>query len=271
MKTKSLLCAMLLCATMATTDTLYASSDNEGGFMPRWRTGEEWVLEASHKDLNADTETWLAPIYWTFKVRSVKELNGVRCYVLHVFSKNSGVKDQAILYLSTDDLRPVRVIDIYSTINGMKHNSRDYDPSYAQPIIAEDTIVPYDLPAFPLENISESSRAQGAIMDGLGKIKDAFSRKFAKVREVGGLRFKRNITQSPKLPKTEKKNAAQGARVPGEEISNSSVYSIQLSEERSDNNLSQTWRPGYPWAVATTRRDRKVRLVKYSSNNGGNE
>lgn len=274
MKKKALLCSLLLSVAM-TAGTLFASQyDDSNGFMPKWQKGEEWVLEASHKDLKSDVAEWQAPIRWNFKVRNIKKLNGVECYVLHIHSTNKGVKDQAVLYLSTEDLRPVRVIDIYPSGLRMKHSVRDIDSSYAQPLLAEDTIVPYDLPVFPLESNSEGVRAQGAISDGINKIKDAFTKKFAKVRNVGGLMFKRTVTQKNVSPKTEKQNAAQGAMLRSESApaNNSPVYSVQLAEERTDNNLSQTWRKGYPWAVASSRRDRKVRLIKYSANNnGGNE
>ena len=275
MKKKALICSLLLSATMIT-GGLFASSDNESGFTPKWQKGEEWVLEASHKDLKSDVIEWQAPIRWNFKVRNIKNVNGVECYVLHIHSENKNIKDQAVLYLSTEDLRPVRVIDIYPAGFGMKHNKRDLDTSYAQPLIAEDTIVPYDLPVFPLESNTGELRAQGAIADGFNKIKDSFSKKFAKVRNVGGLMFKRTVTQKNVAPKSEKSNAAQGATLRSEANGTNSgqVFSVQLSEERTDNDLSQTWRKGYPWAVASSRRDRKVRLIKYTAhndNNGGNE
>jgi hypothetical protein len=267
MNKKSIVLGILLSAALAVGNVAFASE----GFVPSWNVGEEWVLESSHKDLKADKVEWQAPIRWNFKVRAMKQVQGVECYALHVHSQNPDVREQAILYLSKEDLRPIKVIDVFSTADGMKYNERDFDPEMPQPLLSEGTLVPYDLPVFPLENESAANRAEGAF----GKVREAITKKFARVRDVGGLSFKRTVSQKNKESKPQNGAAAQGAR--GMSTDAQPVYSIEMSEERSYNDISQTWRQGYPWSVASTKRDRKVRLIKYQSKasttdaNGGEE
>jgi hypothetical protein len=283
MNKKVLLVALMFCcATILVAPGIMASENSlepsQTGFTPTWQIGEEWVLESSHKDLKSDVESWQAPIQWVFKVRAIKEKNGVECYVIHIHANNPDVKNQAVLWLAKDDLRPVRVIDLYPTLNGMKYSEKEVDPNNPQPLLSEDTIVPYDLPVFPLET-EQANRAQGA--DGFsayGKIKEAIGKKFAKIRNVGGLSFKRTVSQNNKQPKRQNSDGFGAYSAQGMSKDAQQAYSIEISEERAQNDISQTWRQGYPWAVASTKRDRKVRLIKYqnktnnpNTENGGNE
>lgn len=260
MNKKSIVLGILLSAALAVGNVAFATE----GFVPSWSIGEEWVLESSHKDLKSDKVEWQAPIRWNFKVRAVKQVQGVECYALHVHSQNPDVREQAVLYLSKEDLRPIKVIDIFSTPNGMKYSEKDFDPEIPQPLLSEG-LVPYDLPVFPLENEGAENRAQGAF----GKVREAISKKFAKVQDVGGLSFKRTVSQKSKAPKRQSPSgAAQGAQ--GMRADAKPVYSIEMSEERSYNDISQTWREGYPWSVASTKRDKKVRLIKYQNKTNAN-
>ncbi len=263
MNKQSLVFGILLTVALALSNVALATE----GFTPSWSIGEEWVLESSHRDLKSDEVEWQVPIRWNFKVRAIKQVQGVECYALHVHSLNPDVREQAVLYLGKEDLRPIRVIDIFPSAEGMKHSQRDFDPNSPQPLLSDGSLVPYDLPVFPLEN--ESNRAQGAF----GRAREAVAKRFARVRNVGGVGFKRTVSQKNRQPKVNRANAAQGAQ--GLKADAKPVYSIEMSEERSTNDISQTWREGYPWSVAATKRDRKVRLIKYQNKqentNGGEQ
>lgn len=267
MKRTLILSALLLLAVM-TSGVSYASSPLEG-YVPAWQVGDRWVLEASYRDLKTAGDVWLPPVQWVFKVRAKKVINDQECYVVHVFARSADTKNQAVLWLSTADLRPLKVIDIFSTGEGMKHSEREVDPSAAEPLVAEDTMVPYDLPAFPLNRANTA--VQGA--DGFAAYRNQpTATKFAKVRNVGGLSFKRTVAQKNKAPDKQHADTFAAYRSTG------TTYQIEIDEARSGTKITQLWQKGSPWALSSENRDRKVRLIPHSeptplpqsgNNNGG--
>lgn len=264
MKRNLLLSVLLLLAALASGSAFAADGE---GFVPAWQVGERWVLEASYRDLKSPGEVWMPPVNWVFKVRARKNLHGQECYVLHVHARTSNVKNQAILWLSTQDLRPVKVVDIFPTSEGMKYIEREVDPNSSEPLLAEDSIVPYDLPAFPITRADKA--VQGA--DGFAAYRGgSLARKFARIRNIGGLSFKRTVAQKNKTPDKQHSDSFAAYRSSG------TTYQVEIDEERSGTNLVQLWQKGSPWAVSSENRNRKVRLIPASApaptsgNNGGN-
>ncbi|HNV72971.1 MAG TPA: hypothetical protein PKO06_24895, partial [Candidatus Ozemobacteraceae bacterium] len=124
------------------------------GYVPSYKIGDKWFVEATYRDMKTPGEPWMTPIVWTFDVKNIKPIAGQNAYVIHVYPKNRGLKMQAILYLATNDLRPLKVIDIFPRFLGVKHQVRDLDPNTPEPLLSENTLVPYDLPVFPLQKAS---------------------------------------------------------------------------------------------------------------------
>lgn len=245
---KNLLLAALLLAICS--GTLLADE----GFVPKWKIGDRWILEASYRDMRSPGEVWMPPLQWVFRVRNIKTWAGQECYVLHVFPKTPEMKVQAILWLAVADLRPLRVIDIYPTGEGVKSMERDIDPNNPQPLLAEDTLIPYDLPVFPLVRANRS--LQNA--DGFNAYRsEPVAKKFASVTKVGGLSFKRTTTQKNKMP--EKQYADTFASYRGGSINES--FQVELAEPRSNTSLIQLWQEGSPWAISSESVARKIRLV----------
>lgn len=241
------LVCMMICMTVWVTPQLFAE-----GFVPTWKVGEKWTLEATYRDLKEPGEVWLPPIQWTFMVRAVKNHNGVDCYVVHVFPRKGEFKMQAVLWLAVDDLRPVRVIDIFPTNEGAKFSDREIDPQSSEPLMAIDTMVPYDLPVFPL--VKADNAVQGA--DGFDAYRSQpAEKKYSKISKVGGLSFKRTIGQTNKAPEKQYADTFAAYRNGGE------TFQVEIAEERSNANITQLWQQGSPWAVSSSNRDRKVRLL----------
>lgn len=244
-------------------------SEPVNGFVPSWKVGQRWVLEASYRDLRVEGEAWMPSLQWIFKVRAIKNVDGQDCYALHIFGRKTSQKNQAILYLSVKDLRPVKVIDVFPTASGVKYQERDIDPNSKEPLVAEGTPIPYDLPSFPLEKVD--NRAQAA--DGFGAYNRSSStnaNKYSRIRNVGGISFKRTLSQKSKTPEKQYADAfaayANGTRNQGQR------FQVEIDEDRSDNKLTQLWQQGQPWAVSGNNKDRKIRLVPESElvhNNGG--
>lgn len=248
---RSVVLGMVFLLTLMSAAVTFANSPQEG-FVPTWKVGDSWILEATYRDLKLGDDVWLPPIQWTFKVRSIKQKNGVECYVVHVFPRSRQVKNQAILWLAVSDLRPIRVIDVFPANAGMTHSERDLDPSAAQPLLANDTIVPYDLPVFPLK------RADNAVQsaDGFSAYRNQpVEKKFAKLSNVGGLSFKRVVAQKNKAPEKQYADSFAAYRSTG------TTYQVEVGEERSGTKLMQLWQQGSPWAVSVESPERKVRLL----------
>lgn len=262
-KLRIFLLAAFTCLMLA--GTLYANE----GFVPKWNVGDRWVLEASYRDMRSPGEVWMPPLQWVFKVRSIKQIADQDCYVLHVYPKNSTLKVQAVLWLAVADLRPLRVIDIYPTNEGVKSSERDIDPSDPQPLLAEDTLVPYDLPVFPL--VKASASVQNA--DGFAAYRsEPKEKKFAKVTKVGGLSFKRTIGQKNKAPEKQYADTFAAYRSAG------ASFQVELAEPRSNTSLIQLWQEGSPWAISSESVARKIRLLPPTpptplpqTGNGGDE
>ena len=263
---KNLIISILVLATLVATNCAYAGSDS---FIPTWKVGQRWVLEASYRDLRAEGNAWMPSMQWIFNVRAKKNFNGEECYVLHVYGRKSSQKNQAVLWLSVKDLRPLKVIDVYPTASGMKYQERDVDSNSSEPLIAEGTPIPYDLPSFPLTKAD--NRAQAA--DGFGGYNRSVgteAKKFSRVRSVGGISFKRSVSQKNKNPDRQYADTFAGysrqTRRAGQN------FQVEIDEDRSDNKLTQLWQQGLPWAISAENKDRKVRLVpesEYMPKNGG--
>ncbi len=264
---KNLIVFFLLLTAIIISNSTYAGT--EEGFVPSWKVGQRWVLEASYRDLRDQGNVWMPPMQWIFNVRAKKTINGEECYVLHIYGRRSSQKNQAILWLSVKDLRPMKVIDVYPTASGMKYQERDVNSYSSEPLVAEGTPIPYDLPSFPL--VRADNRAQAA--DGFGAYNRSSApnaKKFSRIRSVGGISFKRSVSQKSKTPDKQFADAFAGyskaSRNPGQS------FQVEIDEDRSNNKLTQIWQQGAPWAVSGINRDRKVRLVpesEYLNNDGG--
>ena len=124
MKKNMILSLLLLVAVVVFIPNSVLAGSSEG-YIPSWKVGQRWILEATYRDLRVEGEAWMPAMQWIFHVRAKKVFNGEECYVLHIYGRRSSQKNQAILWLSVKDLRPMKVIDVYPTSSGMKHQERD--------------------------------------------------------------------------------------------------------------------------------------------------
>ena len=246
-----------------------AFADNSEGYVPIWKVGQRWILEATYRDLRVEGEAWMPPMQWIFNVRAKKVINGEECYVVHIYGRRTSQKNQAILWLSVKDLRPVKVIDVYPTSSGMKHQERDINPQSSEPLVADGTPIPYDLPSFPLTRVDK--RAQSAdVFGAYNRSSNSDAKKFSRIRKIGGISFKRSVSQKNKAP--DKQFADTFAGYSKQTRNAGQSFQIEIAEDRSNNKLTQLWQQGSPWAISSVSFDRKVRLVpesEYINKNGG--
>ncbi len=221
----------------------------EEGFVPSWNIGDKWTLEATYRDQRSPGEVWMPPIKWVFHVKSRKSVHRTDCYVLHIYPAKRSLKMQAVLYLSVRDLRPMRLIEIYPSLFGAKSREKPIDPFHASPLIGDDTLIPYDLPVFPLVRPS----VQRA--DGFGAYAAPEPKMFDKIKKVAGFSFKRQVSQTDKKPDRQHADAFTAYRLGGE------TFQVELTDTRSGAVQTQLWQEGSPWAVSCESRDRRVRLI----------
>ena len=264
---KNLIISILLLISIFLSNSVEAG--NPDGFVPSWKVGQRWILEAAYRDLRVEGDVWMPPMQWIFNVRAKKVINGEECYVLHVYGRRSSQKNQAILWLAVNDLRPLKVIDVFPTSSGMKYQERDINKYSSEPLMAEGTPIPYDLPSFPLTK--PEKRAQSADVFGeYNKSSNTEAKKFSRVRKIGGISFKRNVSQKSKSP--DKQFADTFAGYSKQTRNAGQSFQVEMSEDRSNNRLTQLWQQGAPWAISGGNQDKKVRLVpesEYLQKNGG--
>ena len=200
------------------------------GFLPSWQVGESWTLEARYRDLAKADEAWLPPIRWTFSVRNRKEIEGVPCYVLHVTpADREDLRVQAILCLAEADLRLVKAVDVFPGRGRIMKRERRGDESRFSPLLRNGSLVPYDLPLFPLAAGGEERDNAAAV----GAEKSV---------SVDGLTFVEEITQ--------------------EWVPVDGGYRITLKNPVSDGWITQTWKEGLPWAESMQSHTLSYRLVQ---------
>jgi len=219
------------------------------GYVPAWEIGARWLVEATYRDLKVPGEVWLPPIRWVFKVRTKKMLQQQECYVLHIFPQTPDMKLQAILYLSVNNLRLLRVIDIFPSQGKVTHTTRDVDIAHPQPLLSEGSLVPYDLPLFPL--VKQTVQAA----DSFDAYREPEARKIISLNKIGGLTFKRTFTQKDKAPDKQHADLFSAYRYSGD------TFQVELCDVRSKETLVQVWQDGAPWAISSESPSRKVRLV----------
>lgn len=232
-----------------------AQTETTKGFLPVYKIGDSWVVEASYRDLKSLGEPWLPPIQWVFKVKSMKDIHRQPCYVIHVYPKKRDLKLQAIIYLSAIDLRAIRVIDIFPTVSGVKSREKPIDPFHQEPLLSEDSLVPYDLPVFPLVRKTVQQR------DGLAAYQAPEPKSYEKLQDVGGLKFKKSVSQVAKTPDRQHIDSFAGYRTGGE------IFQIELFDSQSRGTITQFWQEGSPWAISSESLSRKTRLILNGASN----
>ncbi len=199
------------------------------GFMPAWRVGDAWVVEARYRNLAMGEDAWLPPIRWRFHVRSAREVDGEPCFLLHVVPLGRpDLKVQAVLWLAQRDLRPVRVIDVFPLRGVATARRREFDPRRLTPLFPEGALIPYALPLFPFAEPSHTTGPTVVVGE--------------KAVAVASTTFVDRVSQtwSP---------TPRG-------------FVVELDDGQPGGGIRQEWWKGLPWAVSQSGRAMEVRLVE---------
>lgn len=227
------------------------------GFVPQWEVGDSWVVQASYRDLLAEdsNEKWNEPVNWEFKVRAIRNIANVECYVIHIYPQDSEMNVQAILWLGVQDLRPIRVIDVFPSASGIQSSRRDFHPDYPEPLSSIDSIIPYDLPMFPLVRRQTQSADSPDGFDAYRRGGTAKQR-HNQVARAGGISFRRIVSQSTSAPSKQFSDVFSQYRAGGQ------TYQVEISQERSSEKMTQLWQQNSPWALSIQTQNMRARLLQ---------
>lgn len=202
------------------------------GFMPIWQEGDSWTIEARYRDLTKTEEAWLPPVRWDFSVRNRKSVDGVPCFVVHVTpADRSDLQVQAVLCLAESDLRMIRAVDVFPRRGQVEQSRRSADENRLAPLLRNGSMIPYDMPMFPLDAGDGNEVANAARIGA------------EKSTAVGSLTFVEDISQ-------------EWESLPGDGIR------VILTNPVSDGQITQVWRKGLPWAESMTSHAVTYTLVK---------
>ena len=202
-------------------------------FRPEWRLGDTWVVEARYRNLAEAADAWLPPVRWRFHVRSRKEIAGEPCWMLHIVPLGRpDMKVQGVLWLSCRDLRPMRAADVFPVRGIARSRKREFDGKRITPLFSEGSMIPYDVPLFPLADDRGDRRGEtgGATVAG------------EKAVTAAETTFVDQVTQSWK-------------RIPG-------GFEVHLNDGGAKGVVRQVWRHGFPWAVRHSGLAVEARLVE---------
>lgn len=207
-----------------------ATADDEG-FRPHWQVGDTWTIEAKYRDvLKPGEDAWLPAIRWNFTVRARKNIRGEPCFVLHITPESSDLRAQTVLCLAESDLHLVEVVDVQPVQGKLQRKTRHGDPARISPISRDGSLVPYDLPMFPLAASRHEDLANIAGCSG------------EESHRVDGLTFVEQVQQSWK--------PVEGG------------FEVTLENPVTTKKLTQVWRTDAPWAVTSQGSDIVCTLVR---------
>lgn len=200
------------------------------GFQPTWQVGQSWVIEARYRNLAAGENSWLPPVRWLFHVRGTRQAGSEPCFLLHILPLGRPeMKIQAVVWVSARDLRPVRVFDIFPQRGRATTVRRDFDPERLTPLLADSSMIPYDLPLFPHRGDDSAPVASAAEVVG------------EKAVQINTTTFVDRVDQRW--------------------IFRDGGYDVTLHDAGARGTVFQRWVPGCPWAVWSRSQMMETRLV----------
>lgn len=146
----------------------FSTLAEEKGYLPKINLHDKWQIECTYRLSNLTKKMYGKPIIWEFEVKNRKQINGIDCWIIHVKQiKPKSANAQAILCLAISDLRPVQVIDVFRDKNRkLQTKVRNYNLERISPLLSNESIIPYDMPLFPLMAESPSGELIGGGFTG---------------------------------------------------------------------------------------------------------
>lgn len=123
---------------------------------PTWQAGHSWTVKAVYRQYGPDRE-WSTPVFWKYQIGESVTLDGEPCMAVAVNSVHPGPELAARLLFRASDFSLVQA-ELAKTRRG-KTVSQTLSYTGGAPVKTEQTLIPFDMPVFPLVPPSEAGFA----------------------------------------------------------------------------------------------------------------
>lgn len=253
---------------------------------PRWLEGTSWVVKTVYRELpdhHEDGEKkegaedkdhastpWTAPIYWTFRVKRIKEIPGGYTYLIQVQDKEGSRASMASLFVSsslsgekvvgkTPVLESLNITGgkFYSVVAGeMRPEQKIFTNPGDEPVpvIGDNTIIPCCFPVLPL------------LAGGPGSPETKKVKLFTVTEELDGLAFARDIEQTEFLNKPLETfvDKELGPYLESKKFPTTNLKMVELTRKFDGMVVRQVWGGDLPWFLYSESPTRKSWLWEVS-------
>lgn len=218
---------------------------------PRWRIGEQWVVETTARPAQSADELPAAPprpVSWHFTVGKVEKVAGHPCFRLDVRPEVEGGKAPLTTLWVDEKTMVVRQVQAQLLVQGAL---RDVTERYefdggASPVFAPLTALPLELPVFTAAKARGPALSYRAVSGEPG------------ARAPGDLDFAVAVRQqvAPAAPEDVKR------LLPGASARDPKARLFEVKLAGPERRARQLWQPGLPWPVYSDNGHAEARLVK---------
>lgn len=199
-------------------------------FMPSWQAGDRWLVKAIYPS-HAAGDKWSEPVFWDYEVIGLEGYGPEARYILEIRDRDGRVNLKTRLAYSAGDLSLVRA-EILSVRRG-EESVRVLAYDGGTPVVTEQTLAPFDSPAFPLAWPS--------------------SAEFSVIRQIDGLKDVRSVRQEVRW-------VTESDEVPGH-LPGSRLIEVKFTG-KDGLIFVQYWDRAYPWPVYGENINMRYWLVK---------
>lgn len=227
--------------------------------LPDWREGTGWTVKTVYRRLpagrvNKDTKPddvsipgWSDPTYWAYLVKKVKGGEAITQYLLQVKNKDGSRAAMASLYFARypmgAEVLALNRGKFYSLMAGqLKPTNRLYvtPGGPPHPILADDSLIPYDFPALPFQAKAPASAKETSL-----------ARTFTITEELDGLKFARDVTQVELQNTTVEAFAGKelAEYIKSKGWSTSDLSFVEFRRKFDGMVVKQVWSSKLPWCI----------------------
>jgi len=236
------------------------SSSMAAPALPAWDDNIVWTVKSIYRKQpkgksekgaspeDPDLAGWSDPLYWSFTVKIKKGPSGANYYLVQVRNRDGSKANMASLFFAKFRPQPdgPEVLSLfkgkyYSMVGDQPRQvAKTYakPPSLPQPVFADDSLIPYDLPALPFLAPAPP-----------GQAKTALTRTYSIVDQSDGLKFARDVIQLEHQRMTIEafcgKEVVEYLKTKG--WPTSGVTLVELRRQFDGCRVKQVWNVKVPW------------------------
>lgn len=224
----------------------------EGQLQPKWRVGEQWVVETTARSAPTSDEQEAGPVravVWTFTVAKIEKVGEHACYRVEIKpDTDEGPQPLSIIWVDEKSLALRRIQTQLPVQEDLRTviESYEFDGGQVSPVMGPLTGLPIDLPVFLTAKPRGgfSYRATAATPGARG---------------TDGLAFAVSVEQQITAANPEKIKALLGGAA-SRDLKAKPIFEVQL--KGPEGQVRQLWQAGLPWPAYSDNGHTEARLVK---------